>query len=735
MNLDFFNQFPTFYLGEHDRFNIDGWVARYVGNNGAHLEFMDASVPLVAEVFDIGDFNRLNAAGKIKHDPGYFLHKLDAAAVVRDYDSESISGLNDKHRARVESRYAMVRVYFDLREAGILKVNDDDIADAMPKIRLLAEEYMVAELPDPKFSEQFKQWKAGNGPKPSAMGMVQIPAACSPRTLRGWAASFRKFGKKGLMDNVAKQGNIHSYFSADETALMMQVIRDSYLVTGHPPLSKALTDLRRAFAKENGLRNKEGRPLLRTPGRDAVRGAIKKMDKFFVRVQRYGAKEAMRKMRAVKSGLTHTRPLERCEMDEWKIDLFTIMAHCRLFELFSEVELEALGLLDQTRRWWLVVTIDCRTRVILGMVLTCNPKASAAISCLQMVVSDKGEIANSAGAKSPWNMFGKPEVLATDNGSAFKSQVFSNACADLGIHGLQTIAGSPSMRGPIERVFRTASTMLLPNLSGRSFSNSVEKGDYDGEKRACLSMEDLCQILVRWIVDVYHNTPHQGLCGATPLQQWQADMAAGNYPLHAAPTIRQKRLAFGIHTTRKVQTNGIRVLHVQYHSERLAGWFLKHGSEAVEVRWTGDDIGQIEAKLDGAWFEIEATERRFDGVDAHVWVATMRALRMKYAKKLDLTDAVIFAALDDIEALNADRKLSYRLLDKGMGEKYLKALEREAKGGFAIIPAQAQLTTSSDGFGHSIAPITPEKPTKAKTQRDGADKQATRRNKWIPDGK
>tara|TARA_R110002073_G_scaffold90905_2_gene214378 strand:- start:1517 stop:2575 length:1059 start_codon:yes stop_codon:yes gene_type:complete len=351
-----------------------------------------------------------------------------------------------------------------------------------------------------------------------------------------------------------------------------------------------------------------------------------------------------------------------------------------------------------------------------------------------MVVSDKGDIANGAGAVSPWSMFGKPEVLATDNGTAFKSNAFTNACADLGIHALQTIGGSPSMRGTIERVFRTASTMLLPDLSGRSFSNSAEKGDYDGEKRACLSLDDLCQIIVLWIVDIYHNTPHEGLNGLTPLEQWNLDISEGNYPLHAAPTIRRKRLAFGIHTTRKVQTNGIRVLHVQYHSDELAAWFLKHGSSTVQVRWSDDDIGQIEAKLDGEWIEIPSSDRRFAGVDAHDWVATMRALRAKHAKNRDLSETIIFRAMAEIQALNASRMLSFKLLDKGMDEKQLKALEREARGGFAIVPAQSQLAKSSDGYGHSIVPVAPEKPTKAKVQKAKATKQAPRRNNWIPSG-
>jgi putative transposase len=98
----------------------------------------------------------------------------------------------------------------------------------------------------------------------------------------------------------------------------------------------------------------------------------------------------------------------------------------------------------------------------------------------------------------------------------------------LGIPVERAIAGAPSMRGSIERMFRTCANGLLPRLNGGTFPNVVERGDHPSGERACLDADDLAFALVRWIVDIYHNTPHLGLRGRTPLRQWQEDHASGN---------------------------------------------------------------------------------------------------------------------------------------------------------------------------------------------------------------
>ena len=226
-------------------------------------------------------------------------------------------------------------------------------------------------------------------------------------------------------------------------------------------------------------------------------------------------------------GIEISRPLERVEIDEIRIDPITDMARAGMSPPLSEEELEATGLNDKDARWWMTMAIDCRTRIILGMTLTKAPKASSATGCLRMIVSDKSGISDAAGAATKWNQYGSPELLVADNGPGFRAIDFTEACNDLGIPIERTIAGAPSIRGSIERMFSICAA--LPRLNGRTFPNVVERGDHPSGDRACLDADDNGFALVRWIVDIYHDTPQRGLGGRTPLRQWQEDHASGHF--------------------------------------------------------------------------------------------------------------------------------------------------------------------------------------------------------------
>ncbi len=138
---------------------------------------------------------------------------------------------------------------------------------------------------------------------------------------------------------------------------------------------------------------------------------------------------------------------------------------------------------------------------------------------------------------------------------------------------------------------------------------------------------------MRWIVDIHHNTPHEGLGGRTPLQQWEMDHAAGNYPLCAAPDTRAKRLAFGVPLRRVASKAGITVLGLRYHSEALARHVIDGSAGVVDIRWDPEDIGVIEVLIAGEWREVPAVHDGFVGTDARTWIAARRALRATTPKR------------------------------------------------------------------------------------------------------
>jgi len=708
MPKDIHDEFLTFSLDRHHRIIIRGAELRFVWQTNSIVTLHAAEDPSRTISYDVAELNRMNRAGEITVVPYALMPEHLRPAPVRDDEDVYIAGLSRAQRDRVNWRYAMVRGFLELKEKGLVTGTDESIAANMDAIRTAAEPYFEEEMPNPEYRRQLREWEAGEGRKPRTPKKTPRPGPCSPRALRGWLPLFRKGGKTGLIDRCVKQGNVYSPFSVEEVALLGEVVRKEYMTPQRKTQAAVAKDVKLRFASENERRVAEGLPPLKVPGRDAVRGFIQRLDRFRVLIERYGVEYAMKKMRAVKDGVQVSRPLERVEMDEQQIDLITILAQDGLLALFSEAELEVLGLNDKKRRWWMVLAIDCRTRCILGMVLTCNPRTSAALQCVRMMVSDKSQFAGNVGARTPWSIFGTPEMLVTDNGAAFKSMIFTSACTDLGIHVVQAIGGIPAMRGIGERVFRTISNDLMGRLDGRTFSNVLEREDYASEKRACLTLEDLCAVMVRWVVDIYHNTKHLGLGGLTPLQQWDADLRAGNMPLHAAPNARRRHISLGLAIARVLQKDGLRVMNIRYNSKNLAEFFLRHGNCSVEIRWNEQDLGTIEVLFDGAWQTVPASRGTFKGVHASTWLRTVRSLRMVDAKRRDWEEDVIFKAIRDIEAMNAQAKLSFGMLDHSWTAARLKQVEDEALMNFETVPVREKTATAADGHGLVVRPVPPK---------------------------
>lgn len=272
---------------------------------------------------------------------------------------------------------------------------------------------------------------------------------------------------------------------------------------------------------------------------------------------------------------------------------------------------------------------------------------------------------------------------------------------------LRTIGGVPGMRGTVERVFHTAALDLMPRLRGRTFSNPRERGDYLATDRACLDASDVAFALVRWIVDIYHNSPHAGLGGLTPREQWEADISSGNYPLRALPDTRSKRLAFGLRDKRKISESGIVVMGIKYHHRDLAARFIQSGPTVVDIRWDAEDLGAIEVFLNGEWREIPAVHERFAGVNLHVWLTSRRALRARSAGRKAWDEETVFRAIDEIEALSAHKAAVFGLLDTSISEKEFKRLEASLFSTFDMVDGGSLLDDGEEP-GQEILPCEPD---------------------------
>jgi putative transposase len=320
-----------------------------------------------------------------------------------------------------------------------------------------------------------------------------------------------------------------------------------------------------------------------------------------------------------------------------------------------------------------------------------------------MAMYDKGKWADAVGAATPWSMRGTPELVVTDAGAGYRSVQFRAAAEDQGISVVRAVAGEPRLRGRIERMFRTIGSTLIARLSGRTFSNVIERADHPSADRAALTIDDLTQALIRWTVDIYHNTPHAGLGGMTPIEAWSKGVA--RWGITPEPDMSMRRLAFGARLRRELQAGGITVLGVRYHSEELHRWSLRTRQRTVPVRWHAADLGAIEAEFDGRWREVAAVFDAFRGRTAEYWTAATRRLRADAVARQAVTEPVVRSAFAEIDAINAAAMRRANILTPDWSPDRIAAMEERLFIGLTLAETEQRSPAAPDGIpGRPVRP-------------------------------
>ncbi|SDY37313.1 DDE-type integrase/transposase/recombinase [Citreimonas salinaria] len=659
-------QIPRYAFGPHDKVTIGDIAYHAVDEIDAGYVFVRLDGKGMAENFSRAEISRLIDLGRVVHEREALLP--EAARARLSAPSDLLSTLPAAQHLRARGREGAVLAFLQMEEEGCVNRTDEAISNMLDAITGRAAKILKGES---QYDEAGRK-----------AGILSVPEF-SPRSLRRWITAYERFGISGLFDGMSRQGNRSRRLCLQTQTILARCVR-GYLTLEKKTQSGIYEDVKVAFSAENETRRAQGRPELVRPSKETVRQAILALDPFECDVAREGLEFAKRKHAPVGVGLNLTRPLERVELDTWNVDLITLMSDSGLLHFLSEEDKEQLGLDGEKKRWWLTVAMCATTRCILAMRLSRTPSAQATIQTLDMMMQDKGVWSDAVGSLSSWHMRGHSSWLYADCGAEYISYDVRVAAEDLGISLEHAPGGHPEMRGRIERFFKTMSTKLMQRLTGRTFSNIIERGDYDSKARAALTVDDLSAALIRWVVDVYHRTPHSGLSGETPGNCW--DRLTEKYGVVAAPDLHRRRLAFGTRMKGVVGEDGITVLGIRYHSEPLARLMLRRRNHEVNFRWYSEDLGAIAVEVDGEWFEVPSVLRRYDGVRAQTHLAAVRALRARFKHEAALQESVVLQAITDIEAINGDAMRRVGLLVENWSIERLRREEDNLFIGFRIEP-------------------------------------------------
>ncbi|WP_296745741.1 hypothetical protein [Mesorhizobium sp.] len=355
---------------------------------------------------------------------------------------------------------------------------------------------------------------------------------------------------------------------------------------------------------------------------NAVRRRIHQLDPFMLDAGRKGLDYAFRKYAPVGKGLQVTQALGRVEMDDWEVDLFTLVAKSKYWKSLAPKQRAAVPRIRTT----FTAAIDCASRAIVGFNLTFGPPSTAsAKSALRSVMVDKTSLAEAVGAKASWHMHGRPLNLATDGGPVFRSE-FDNAASRVSVPRVVP-ESDPRKRGTIEAFFRIVKR-LCRYFAGRSFSNVVNRGDYPAEQLTSLTVGEFYKSLVTFIVDIYHLRPHRGLEGRTPYAIWEDLANRAGLGLPPPPSAEQLAVAFGIaRRQRSITKHGVESVGISYNSMELTLLHMKVGQRKVDAIVEPEDLGHLyvviprhlRGKIDGIpadWHFLKVPavdEERFKG--------------------------------------------------------------------------------------------------------------------------
>ncbi len=450
----------------------------------------------------------------------------------------------------------------------------------------------------------------------------------SPRTLRRWLNAYETTGDR--MQLVASNGTsrVGTYYDVEEAVFLETYVRQ-YVSEDRLPIVELHEKMAFAIEDANALRTEAGLKRLRIPSLKTFQKRVAALPPALKDIAHLGEDRARAIHRAVNQGLSDVlRPLERVEMDEWKIDLQTLLAISGVWQKMSAKQQKTVPRV----RLWLTAVIDVATRCLIGFrVHREAPSVLTAISTLELSTFDKTDFAKSFGCLTPWYMHGHIEAAVFDSATWFTSQAFRVTLSDLGTQIFFPPAGAASARGTMERFFRTASTQALRYMSGRTWGSLDEKGDTDAQAEASVCFDELVKLLYRFFIDVYHNTPHDGLGEETPREAW--DRLTRVHRVGPPVQGNVRRHIFGVNVRRKISKSGILFMGIRYQSEAIQHHRRGKRKPEVLVRVSRHDIGSISVWFGKGWVNVPAVYDEFQGMSLYAWSVACNALRAENKEK------------------------------------------------------------------------------------------------------
>ncbi|MGB3111295.1 MAG: transposase family protein [Psychrobacter alimentarius] len=281
------------------------------------------------------------------------------------------------------------------------------------------------------------------------------------------------------------------------------------------------------------------------------------------------------------------KPLEIVQIDHTPLDVMIV----------DDVNRLAIG------RPTITLAIDVFSRMVTGFYISLEkPNTLLTGCCITHSILDKKKWLADHKIDAQWPVYGLIDTIHTDNGKEFHGKALKRACEKYHISLTKRPVGTPRYGGHIERLFKTFNDGGIHTLPGTTKSNIVEKGEYDSEKKAVLTLFELETWFTQLVVNVYHHTVHSEL-GMTPFEKYKEGILGSETTLGRGlpPKIEnelQLKIDFLPYEERSVQKYGIQLFGILYYHDLLRKWIrqpdkTRKNSKQFTIKYDPRDLSSV----------------------------------------------------------------------------------------------------------------------------------------------
>lgn len=479
----------------------------------------------------------------------------------------------------------------------------------------------------------------------------------SARQVRRWIAEFELSGRdiRSLVPTYDKRGMRGVQLPPAVEELLQEAVQEVYMTEERPNVKK-VRDKLDYFILEKNKQRPDDQPELVVPNKRKVYRYIDEQDPVEIDIARFGRRAAQRRHAQYGSGPIPIRPNERWEEDDTLADLFVI----------DEDDGFPIG------RPWFTAVRDRKTAVIPGFSISFEPPSShTVLECLFYAIQEKEHVKELFGLRNHYVGYGIPETLAIDRGSGYLNRDVELACAQLHIE-LDPMPGrSPWLKGGIERCIEEAGVEVFHASPGTTFSNFLERGDYNPAKHACITLNGLWYILHKWIVDVYTRQGHKGI-GGVPAKLWERALGKDFVP-RLPPSRDDLAILLSRIESRVIQNTGIEFENLWYQDTRLSKVREMLKGEPVYFKYNAGDISRIWVMVPGQkrYLEVLAVNQEYaSGLSLWKHRLIKRYVKEEMERDID-REALILAKEELYQLMHKEFRWGRKLGGRKRGARYL----------------------------------------------------------------